>query len=239
MTLPTNPFTPELWDIEAPSRIRKMLPAKIGDYCDSATFGNVTYIDEDNTPVIILGQYDAWRMIQARFAERLIDIPVKWDVDSKSWVLDVTDAGSTPPPTTVKGYISNLWTTYWINNNLKRYRSIYEVLNAEYKPLENYDKNSVITTDHGKVNTRTGSISSDGNIYGLNSPSGGADSEDRITTYNSLTDTNSGTDEVTEHISGNIGTVTAQDMMAQELDVRRFNLSQTMVEEWISLYTHY
>lgn len=240
MMIPTNPFEPELWAIEQPQRIRRMMPARIGDYCDSNTFGNVAYI-EDGEQINILPQYDASRIILQRYSERLIDIPTKWDSDSKAWVLDVDndDIGLTPPPTTVERYIFGLWATYWTDNNLTRYKAIYKLLHSDYDPILNYDKTSDISTNYGKVNTRTGSVKSDANIFGLNSGASGADSEDRTTTYNQLADSASGTDTVSERTYGNIGTMTTQDMMRQELEIRRYNLNQTMVDEWITMHTHY
>ena len=32
---------PELWELEAPAKKTKTMPAKIADYCDGNTFGNV------------------------------------------------------------------------------------------------------------------------------------------------------------------------------------------------------
>ena len=232
--------TPELWELEAPTKITKTMPAKIADYCDGNTFGNVAYINEDNQQVNILGQYDAGRMILSRFGERYIDIPVKLNDTTKAWELDVSAfPGVTPPPTTVAGYISALWTTYWFNNNMERYKRIYEVLTMDYEPLVNYDKDSTITTTHGKVTTKSGSLTHDVNIFGVNSGAGGADSDTTTTTYNSLADTNSGIDTVHDVTTGNIGTVTAQYMALQELEVRKYNLTVTMVEEFINYYTHY
>lgn len=237
-------FDPELWEYEQPTRIQRYLPARLGDYLiDNGQALNefILSYTEDDTTVVLLSQQEAYNLMMDKYSDRIFDVALEYDDNTAQWFIPDTSWTEGNLTTTWHGVIGQIlraWKTYW-STALSNYIAKYKVLTADVDPLMNYDKTSTITTSHGKTITKSGSISSDANIYGLNSPSGGADSEDRTTTYNSLTDTNSGTDTVSERTFGNIGTVTAQDMQMQELEVRAYNIKLDMVRSFINNYTHY
>lgn len=239
-----SPFKPELWEYEQPTRIQRYLPARLGDYLiDNGQALNeftLSYTEDESTTVI-LSQQEAYNIMMDKYSERIFDVALEYDDDTAQWVIpnsSWTEGNLTTTWHGVIGQILRAWKTYW-STALSNYIAKYKVLTTDADPLVNYDKTSTISTTHGKTITKSGSISSDANTYGLNSPSGGADSEDRTTTYNSLTDTNSGTDTVSEHTVGNIGTVSLQDLQLQEMEVRAYNLKLDLVRSFINHYTHY
>jgi len=239
-----NPFRPELWEYEQPTRIQRQLPARLCDYLiDNGQALNEFTLSytEDGTTTVLLSQQEAYNIMMDKYGERIFDVALEYDDVTAQWVIpdsSWTEGNLTTTWHGVIGQILRAWHTYW-STALPNYIAKYKVLTTDADPLLNYDKTSTITTTHGKTITKTGSITSDANIYGLNSPAGGADSEDRSTTYNNLTDTNSGSDTVSEHTVGNIGTVSLQDLQLQELEVRAYNIKLDMVRSFIGHYTHY
>ena len=128
---------------------------------------------------------------------------------------------------------------------------MWEALNDEYDPLENYSMLEELTDDyttitHGKTTTRTGSVEMtpeavmtvESSVYAFDSSSPSPDAKtvstpegSNTTEYNDLTDTEGGTTE-TEHgytktRSGNIGVTTSQQMLQQELEIRQHDFYLT------------
>lgn len=147
-----------------------------------------------------------------------------------------------------------------INNFFKRrnynYNQMAKALNAEYSPIENYDRyeDEIRDISHGGADTHTTSLGS--KIKTVNSgnstdqtvpfPDGSAFT-DRAKTINSgQTETeNSGSDQDTtaygmkrdehtvSHIHGNIGVTTAQQMIEAELNLRmRFDLIDMIASDF-------
>ena len=152
--------------------------------------------------------------------------------------------------------IPMLWDIFGAN-----WTARWNVLSAEYEPLENYSMSEVMENDdttvtHGKTTTRTGSVEMtpeavmtvESSVYAYDSSSPSPDAKtvstpegSNTTEYNDLADAESGKTE-TEHgyeltRTGNIGTVTAQDMLLQELEVRKYNFYTSVFEDIDSVFT--
>lgn len=84
-------------------------------------------------------------------------------------------------------------------------RRMYEVLTVSYNPIENYNKTATITD----------TLNSIGANYNVPVDS----YTEKETSKNSVDSTNSHS----EHITGNIGTMSTQNMIQQELEIRTLN----------------
>lgn len=126
------------------------------------------------------------------------------------------------------------WTHY--SDNIEK---ILSVLTAQYSPLENYNMEEKRTPDltettQAKSNVRT---SGSNKVYGFNSSTAvpATDSQtDTVTqgadTANQSKRTTTGTDTIER--SGNIGTMTSQQMLLSELDLR----AQHEFEEYLFVF---
>ena len=134
-----------------------------------------------------------------------------------------------------------IWETYFesIKDNVKR---IYVAMTTDYNPLENYDKQSNITTTN--VNTA--------NMSDIKTIDSVAYTENEKTTYNSdtlhLSEKNTAKDSDTtntinsssnnnenmiERTHGNIGVVSSQSMLKSEYEVRRIGVYQLLTEWFV------
>ena len=186
----------------------------------------------------------------------------------------------------------------WCANRSDNYGRRMYALSLDYAPLQNYDSTETRegetnteygkrdTTTHGETvgttyghtdttvttdataTTRTGSVTSAHNIYGVNSTAAvGADTD--TDTYNNLADTHSGTltavrteggidtvthggtdviqlsgtdsteDAYTLRRYGNIGVTTSQQMLESDLDLLRRDIAAQAVAEFADRYTYY
>lgn len=82
---------------------------------------------------------------------------------------------------------------------------MYDVLNATYNPIENYNKTATIT-DSGNADSTNYNVPVD-------------TISEKETSKTSVTNGNTHT----EHVSGNIGTMSTQNMIQQELEIRTLN----------------
>lgn len=124
----------------------------------------------------------------------------------------------------------------WLADNLDRFNRVWEALNLEYNPINNYDKNSTITeTNSGTDTTVIGlkSGSTVGKLRGFNSTVDNITSTSDVTSQSATDTLTHGHVVVTEdETHGNIGTVSTQDMLEQEILLRkRFSVYSWIMQD--------
>lgn len=107
-----------------------------------------------------------------------------------------------------------------------KWKKLFDALNENYKPLENYSMKQVRTPDITKENTGSLSIESSAKtgIFGMNGTTAkdsGINSGKQDNTSGN-TETETGTETIER--SGNIGVTSSQQMLEQEFEVRKHDL---------------
>ena len=142
------------------------------------------------------------------------------------------------------------------NKYIDKWNRLFDVLSEDYNALENYNmyekETPNITKDkHTETNveiTVSGGGSSQSNVFGFNTtsedgvPNAIASADNSSTTsgetkdnYSDVTDTETGTRELERN--GNIGVTSSQQLLEQELEVRKHNIYELMYEDVDSLLT--
>ena len=150
----------------------------------------------------------------------------------------------------------------WMMYN-KRWARLWEILTAEFNPLENYDMSETKYIDHGHVETNSGTDTT--NRTGTDTITHTGDTENEVSAFNSssyqdnskdtqnttdldnrnMTDalvhghilTNSGRDTETLTRSGNIGVTTSQQMAQSSLDLWKWNFFYDIFRDVDSIFT--
>lgn len=145
----------------------------------------------------------------------------------------------------------------------KRWARLWEILTAEFNPLNNYDMSETKYIDHGHVETDSGTDTT--NRTGTDTITHTGDTENEISAFNSssyqdsakdtqnttdldtrnMTDalihghvlTNSGRDTETLTRSGNIGVTTSQQMAQSSLDLWKWNFFYDIFRDVDSIFT--
>lgn len=133
--------------------------------------------------------------------------------------------------------------TYWFTSKQWTLRHLINVIQAEYSPIENYDRHEEWTEAHTGTQKNAGSSSN----TGTQKNAGSSNTENTVSAYNSsnyqpdnneemkhedtrtdnlkrtddFTRTDNLNDKHTGHLHGNIGVTTNQDMINQELELLR------------------
>lgn len=119
-----------------------------------------------------------------------------------------------------------------------KWNKIYEALNIEYNPLENYSSTEIETpnlTDTSKANSKV-TVKQSGSTFDTavyqpyaSTETAGNENDNKVTT------TKTGTRTVTK--SGNIGVTTSQQMLQSEFEVRQYDFYQGIyndIDEFIT-----
>lgn len=136
---------------------------------------------------------------------------------------------------------------------------LWELANAEYNPLDNYDRTDTVNTTHGHKLTIDRANTVEGTSYGVDTNDDnskdyvyGYNSSERTPTnekefdgtenysntmnkheYGEDVHTNSGTDVEVTHGQGNIGVTTYQKMMTDEFEMRpKLDIYNYIIEEF-------
>ena len=145
----------------------------------------------------------------------------------------------------------------------KRWARLWEILTAEFNPLNNYDMSETKYIDHGHVETNSGTDTT--NRTGTDTVTHTGDTESEVSAFNSgsyqdstkdtqnTTDldtrnmsdalvhghilTNSGRDTETLTRSGNIGVTTSQQMAQSSLDLWKWNYFYDIFRDIDSIFT--
>lgn len=144
-------------------------------------------------------------------------------------------------PSTFKAILKS-----WSKSRLSDWKRIELALNAEYNPIENYDR----TETHSDVYTRNLAESGESSTesIGTDTAKRAAFNSDTLVDSDSTSTNTSGTDnhstaysggdnrEITIKAHGNIGVTTNQLMIEAELQIRRKNLYDIIVNEFIDKF---
>ena len=150
----------------------------------------------------------------------------------------------------------------WMMYN-KRWTRLWEILTAEFNPLENYNMTDVHTFEHGHIETNSGTDTT--NRTGTDTVTHTGDNENEVSAFNSsayqdsakvtqnTTDldtrnmadslvhghvlTNSGTDTERTTRSGNIGITTSQQMAESSLHLWKWNYFYDIFRDVDSIFT--
>lgn len=154
------------------------------------------------------------------------------------------------------GDISQTIITQWTNLFKALYGNKYarflEMIDVDYNPIENYDRYESLLKEYSSSGTssedatrgNTGTVSTVDQIEGFNSAS--FQDSDKVTRTDNLSETNDvdrehadeGTEENTNHIHGNIGVTTAEQMLTGYTDFwSRFNLLEFMCRDFDTIIT--
>lgn len=163
----------------------------------------------------------------------------------------------TPNPIIIKHYV-----TRWSARRLPLWERYKAAIEAEYNPIENYDRQEISSRLHESEQTHTGTDTSVQNGHVITTDTGSttdqraadnspnwenfdksirdlsSDSESRNLTNaltRNLADTDEGSEEITSRIHGNIGVTTSQQMLTAELDlIPRLDLIDYIADDWHS-----
>lgn len=165
-------------------------------------------------------------------------------------------------PEMLRGFIG-----FWCRRNYRTFQKWIDALNTEYQPLWNYDRHEEWTDEetgessliHGAKNTQTNNLTEtvefDSETEGKRSAMDAstyqpydqsivdADTETKntgtITNQSSGTDTNSRdlSSEHSGHMYGNIGIVSSQEMLQQELNIAAWNIYEHITDLFIRDFT--
>ena len=117
------------------------------------------------------------------------------------------------------------------------WNKIYDAINTDYAPLENYDMEQKETPDITHTKNVNQHLTTSNDVYGFNSSSEVPQSKtavDGAKLDNEETNKESGTRSLTRH--GNIGVTTSQQMLQSEIDLRnRFNFMNQIMEDMDSI----
>lgn len=154
------------------------------------------------------------------------------------------------------GDISQTIITQWSNLFKALYGNKYarflEMIDVDYNPIENYDRYENLLKEYSSSGTssedatrgNTGTVSTVDQIEGFNSAS--FQDSDKVTRTDDLSESNDidrehadeGTEENTNHIHGNIGVTTAEQMLTGYTDFwSRFNLLEYMCHDFDTIIT--
>ena len=154
------------------------------------------------------------------------------------------------------GDISQTIITQWTNlfNALygNKYARFLKMIDVDYNPIENYDRYESLLKEYSNSGTssedasrgNTGTVTTVDQIEGFNSAS--FQDSDKVTRTDNLSESNDidrehadeGTEENTNHIHGNIGVTTAEQMLTGYTDFwSRFNLLEYMCRDFDNIIT--
>ena len=114
----------------------------------------------------------------------------------------------------------------WSNNCQYMMKNLWESMGYDYKPIDNYDRNSTIS--------RTTSTNASGTSVGSST----AFNSDTFKDTGKTTDSSSagGTETVTEHTYGNIGVTTAMTMLSEQREIVMFHWYEIVAQDFINKF---
>lgn len=150
----------------------------------------------------------------------------------------------------------------WMMYN-KRWARLWEILTAEFNPIENYSMTDTHTFEHGKIETNSGTDTT--RRTGTDTVTHTGDNENEVSAFNSSTYedaakvtqnttdldtrnmddslvhghvvTNSGVDTERTTRSGNIGVTTSQQMAQSSIDLWKWNYFYDIFRDVDSIFT--
>ena len=114
----------------------------------------------------------------------------------------------------------------WSSNCAYMMQTLWNTLNAQFDPLENYDRHSTIS--------RTASSSSGGTVTAAQTAFNSDAFKD--TGKSTSSETAGGTETVTDHTHGNIGVRSGQELQAQTRDMAMFKWYDIVSNDFINKF---
>ncbi len=149
--------------------------------------------------------------------------------------------------------ISNFVASICVNRFAKKWKKIYDALVTEYNPLDNYAMEEIRTPDltDGETQNEESKVKTERTTDATNSYKGfnadqpvvvnKTDGTENVETSGAKLDnkitkstTHTGTETLTR--SGNIGVTSSQQMLTQELEVRKYDFYQELFNDIDSIY---
>lgn len=114
----------------------------------------------------------------------------------------------------------------WSKNCQYMMKKLWESMGYDYTPIDNYDRDSSIS--------RTTSTNASGTSVGAST----AFNSDTFKDTGKTTDSSSagGTETITEHVHGNIGVTTTQQMLTQEREIALFPWYEIVAQDFINKF---
>lgn len=137
-------------------------------------------------------------------------------------------------------------TQAWFKSNYDNFERIITALNAEYNPIENYDRTSEhtidTTRDNKHISTDSGTDRSEASTENKQAPFDSSSlkttdsaTSDGSTTYgkqNNLKIDDTEKETYNERTHGNIGITTSQQMVQSEIELRQYNIYQEIAQKY-------
>lgn len=157
------------------------------------------------------------------------------DADEELCVLSILVNAGLMTPIYNDPYTNKKVNAFWAKSNLFNFTQVWNALNTEYNPIENYDR---YTDAHRDINdTGRYDSNSNGSTTGTVAP---FDSDSWRNSDKTNSETNAGStsesdkkDNFTEHVHGNIGVTTAQQMINQEIELRKQSFYKWLADRYI------
>lgn len=119
----------------------------------------------------------------------------------------------------------------FFKRHLQTFTKWSEVLNAEYNPLENYDRHEQFENSGNVTGASDTTGTNTGKVTAYDSETLKTNDEQTSTDHSDTEGHTSG--RGTSYIHGNIGVTTSQQMLQAELDVRRFNIYEQIADLFV------
>lgn len=193
--------------------------------------------------VSILGLYNFSEDI---FSELLLPDGVDKDVLVPSILAECSDFNLLYPDYDFMRFMIGVWS----KNEQDIWAAMQESTQLEYNPIENYDRYESITREVESTGTTEETASNENensgtsesvesrtafnsnNFQGANKVESESSGSGSSETNSSATTTNSGTETVTNHMHGNIGVTTAQQMITGFREVSNFSVYDFIVNSF-------
>ena len=126
--------------------------------------------------------------------------------------------------------VFKLFSDAWFKRNADTIKRILDALELEYNPIENFDKHEKITRAQDTGGTVTGTGHATDDLSAFNS--GAYVKNTQADNKNETKSTGTENETVTNETHGNIGVTTTQQMLTSELELRRYNLLEWIVDKY-------
>ena len=126
--------------------------------------------------------------------------------------------------------VFKLFSDAWFKRNADTIKRILDALELEYNPIENYDRHESITRTQDTGGTVTGKGHATDDLSAFNS--GAYVKNTQAENTNETQSVGNERETVKNETHGNIGVTTSQQMLSSELELRRYNILEWIVDKY-------
>ena len=130
----------------------------------------------------------------------------------------------------ISDFCNLLFSDAWFKRNADTIKRILDALDLEYNPIENYDRHEKITRAQDTGGTVTGTGHATDDLSAFNS--GAYVKNTQADNKNETKSTGTENETMTNETHGNIGVTTSQQMLTSEIELRRYNLLEWIVDKY-------